>query len=187
MTETTPPLFTHGDSRLPARLWRHVEPQESGCWLWTAQLDKNGYGKVRPVKPWTTTRAHRLMYQALVGPIPIGLVPDHECHTRNLSWCPGGVTCAHRACVYPGDLTLVTQLMNVHLGHNGPRDECKYEHPLSGNNLVLYRGRGGKIERGCKACRRERARRHGCWARGVDPGPFAPRLDSEPRKCPTHR
>lgn len=187
MVETTALVFVHGDPRLPARLWRHVEPQESGCWHWTAQLDKNGYGKVRPVDPWTTTRAHRLMYQALVGPIPVGLVPDHECHTRSLAWCPGGPTCIHRRCVFPGDLSLVTQLVNVRRGHNGPRDDCNYGHPLAGSNLVIYKGRGGKPERGCKACRRERSRHSMSWARDVDPGPFLPRLDCEPRKRPTLR
>lgn len=62
-------------------MWARVMPvPESGCWIWTGELNRNGYGRV-----WRLGRrvmAHRAMYELLVGPIPEGLVLDHLCRVR---------------------------------------------------------------------------------------------------------
>lgn len=69
------------DDRLPDRFWRRVIPEpNSGCWLWTGFV-KDGYGEF-----WIThtghRRVHRVAYEALVGPIPDGLVPKQRCGQR---------------------------------------------------------------------------------------------------------
>lgn len=51
--------------------------QESGCWEWSGSRYPRGYGRV-PAKG-TTLGAHRVAYEAWVGPIPKGLLVRHKC------------------------------------------------------------------------------------------------------------
>ena len=48
----------------------------SGCWLWTASLDCQGYGYFFFNK---TEKAHRVSYKLYNGPIPEGLSVCHKC------------------------------------------------------------------------------------------------------------
>ena len=66
----------------------------SKCWLWAGNIDpSNGYGR------FSQTKAHRLVYEALVGEIPEGLDLDHLCRIR--------------ACVNPEHLEPVTRKVNI--------------------------------------------------------------------------
>ena len=62
------------------RFWEKVEKTHS-CWLWTGSLNGAGYGQLsirnRPA------RAHRFIYELLVGPIPTGLFVCHTCDVRH--------------------------------------------------------------------------------------------------------
>lgn len=53
----------------------------SGCWLWCAGCDSEGYGRFA-VARGMKDRAHRVAYRLLVGAIPDGHVLDHKCRTR---------------------------------------------------------------------------------------------------------
>lgn len=59
-----------------------------GCWLWTGSLNAKGYPlwypsrKLRHILENKTTRAHRIAYQLLIGPIPSGLQLDHVCAVK---------------------------------------------------------------------------------------------------------
>lgn len=71
----------------------------TGCWVWTAALDKvTGYGKFH-IGPQTMGYAHRFSYETLVAPIPAGLDIDHLCRNR--------------ACVNPAHLEPVTRQVNL--------------------------------------------------------------------------
>ncbi len=96
-----PTPVTFGDARLPARFWSKVQPDDSGCWLWTASLSTPGYGQygIGASRPHS---AHRVAFKALVGPIPEGLQIDH--------------TCCVRRCVNPDHLEAVTQQENIRRG-----------------------------------------------------------------------
>lgn len=60
------------------RFMNKVSPEpNSGCWLWTAQVDKDGYGVFRTVP--TSTQAHRMSYKIFVGDIPDGMFVLHRC------------------------------------------------------------------------------------------------------------
>lgn len=47
------------------------------CWTWTRSLDASGYGQINI--RGKMTKAHRLAYEAFVGPIPAGLFVCHTC------------------------------------------------------------------------------------------------------------
>src|SRR5262245_36190904 len=60
------------------------------CWEWTGFREK-GYGKMMMPKPRKRpVPVHRFVYEALVGPIPDGLVLDHLCQIGRPSGREGG-------------------------------------------------------------------------------------------------
>jgi hypothetical protein len=76
------------DPRLSEKLWRriHVVPQ-TGCWLWTGSINRDGYGLI-----WSKTKggcgkkgrvAHRVFYEILKEAIPRETEIDHLCRIRN--------------------------------------------------------------------------------------------------------
>ena len=52
----------------------------SGCWLWTAALDRYGYGRIQ-LGESKTLKSHRVSYELHVGPIPEGQMICHRCDT----------------------------------------------------------------------------------------------------------
>lgn len=118
------------------------------CWEWLGYKDSLGYGRFMAEK--RDHLAHRVVYEALVGPIPEGLVIDHLC--RNPS------------CVNPDHLEPVTQSVNVRRGVNVPpvspytdATHCVNGHEFTPEN-TRYRARQGG-GRQCRACDRERRRK----------------------------
>lgn len=87
----------HGHSGFGYTKPEYVVNETTGCWEWQRSLDRKGYG-VRAVGK-LNKRAHRVIYERLVGPIPEGLVLDHLCEV-------------HR-CVNPEHLEPVTNAENV--------------------------------------------------------------------------
>ncbi len=65
-----------------ARVLEKVEPvPEAGCWIFTGAWDGGGYGMVSTRKGEAPGKAHRVVFEALVGPIPEGLQVCHRCDT----------------------------------------------------------------------------------------------------------
>ena len=83
---------------LMERLETKYEPEPmSGCWIWTAGVAGHGYGYV-----WhegRMRRAHAVVYEHLVGPVPEGKELDHRCRVRR--------------CVNPDHLRPVTHRENI--------------------------------------------------------------------------
>lgn len=52
-----------------------------GCWIWTANVDRDGYGKISV--SGIQRMAHRASYEMHVGPIPDGMQIDHLCRKRS--------------------------------------------------------------------------------------------------------
>lgn len=84
---------------------------ETGCWLWTGAVWRNGYGKPS-IHVHGTRLAHRAFYIEHVGPVPDGFDIDHRCHNADPD-CIRGPECLHRRCVNPDHLEPVTRRVNL--------------------------------------------------------------------------
>lgn len=134
-----------------ARFWAKVDKTPTnGCWLWTAGIDRSGYGKF--VNERKQLAAHRFAFQALVGPIPPGLEIDHLCHGHDDA-CVGGTSCLHRRCVNPAHLEAVTRQTNMLRGRTQPAANAAKSHCPQGHEYVpatTYTDPQGR--RHCRPC-----------------------------------
>ena len=127
-----------------ARFWVKVDKSgTNGCWLWTAKINRYGYGDFGLKK--RLVKAHRFAYTVTRGPIPDGLTLDHLCRVRN--------------CVNPNHLEAVTQRVNTLRSESlsaqrARRTHCPAGHPYDEANTYVTK----KNERMCRACHRDRER-----------------------------
>ena len=80
-------ILTQGEKDRARVLSKFTRGADDECWLWTDKPDAKGYGVIKiggKVK-----KAHRVVYEMMVGPIPDGWTIDHN-------WDAG---CKHRHCV----------------------------------------------------------------------------------------
>jgi hypothetical protein len=127
---------------LPARITSRIVEIENGCWEWTgARLNgARGYGQTHPLNGQGSTVVHRIVYEALVGPIPEGLVLDHLCQNP--------------PCCNPAHLEPVTNVVNSIDRAAGVRGEarrmrvCKRGHPYGENDENRHAGY-------CRICHNE--------------------------------
>lgn len=137
--------FDYGNPGLPQRFWAKVQIGKGGCWLWTAAINRGGYGVFRAGSRSDGTRrqvtAHRYAYFHLAGDIPEGLVIDHLCRVKH--------------CVNPAHMEPVTTGENTRRGinHQSSKTHCINGHPFDAEN-TQYTSAG----RRCGTCNRERVR-----------------------------
>lgn len=66
---------------LLGRFMSYVQ-EGDGCWLWTGDKFRDGYGKFKgPAPDHKTYQAHRFSFEHFIGPIPDGLLVCHRCDT----------------------------------------------------------------------------------------------------------
>lgn len=137
-----------------ARIAAACVPGENGCWLWTRQVDRCGYGKIslRIDGQRRHTGAHRASYLAHVGPILDDLVIDHLCRVP--------------ACCNPAHMELVTNqengLRGDHSGKKGRSGRKRGVPPGCGVHGLAdghwYAQSDGYIRWVCRPCQRRRSR-----------------------------
>ena len=119
----------------------------AGCWYWTGTITETGYGLASyrdDSGQRRTIRAHRLVYQQLVGPIPAGLEIDHMCRVRR--------------CVNPEHLDVVTRRENQLRSNSVSAQAARRTHCKRGHEYVpLPEVRRG-ARRHCPTCERARWR-----------------------------
>jgi len=127
------------DERVQSRIDRTGD-----CWLWVGFIKDNGYGSL--TIDGRTQYAHRLVYTALVGPIPAGAEIDHLCRVRH--------------CVNPQHLEPVSKAENCYRGESIPgrrhrQTHCQHGHEFTADNTAV----SSRGHRRCRACDAARARR----------------------------
>lgn len=84
------------------RLADRFDVVDNGCWVWNAWVGVNGYGYLYERGSGKALNrgllAHRVMYEAVVGPLSPNLEIDHLCRNK--------------ACVNPDHLEQVTHAVN---------------------------------------------------------------------------
>lgn len=127
------------------RVVDRIHVDGTGCWLWTGERNNAGYGVVdarnRVDGTGRPLRAHRVVYEMLIGPIPAGLVIDHLCRVP--------------LCVNPAHLEPVTDRINALRGIgiaavNAAKTHCIHGHEFTPEN-TRFRSNGS---RNCRACDR---------------------------------
>lgn len=107
------------------------------CWNWTGSTEK-GYGRLS----WDgkNYRAHRLVYELLVGEISTGLVLDHLCRNTR--------------CVNPEHLEPVTNSENIRRSHEFriPSKACKNGHLWVPGKVLKFKHNKNPV-RICNQCR----------------------------------
>ena len=76
-------VYEHARTPLEERLWSSIDKGETdSCWIWRGQINDAGYGCIFVEKGKSPARVHRVVYELLVGPIPVGLHLIHQCDDR---------------------------------------------------------------------------------------------------------
>lgn len=120
---------------------KFVPEPNTGCWLWTAQASRDGYGKF---KYDGGQLAHRFAYEVAKGPIPDGLRIDHLCRQR--------------CCVNPDHLEAVTHRENVIRGLGGMlKTHCPHGHEYTAENTQINH-KGARVCRTCRTLEWQRRR-----------------------------
>lgn len=93
-------------TRINARILKTA----SGCWEWQGARDPRGYGRTHHFpdgKKRSCGAVHRIVWEALRGPIPKGMVIDH-------------IACRNPPCCNPEHLRVVTPTVNAMENNESP-------------------------------------------------------------------
>lgn len=120
------------------RIKLHAKVDSNGCWIWQLSTPAPGYGRIT-INGKSGLYAHRVAYEAFVGPIPDGLELDHLCRVR--------------ACCNPAHLEPVTPQVNNRRGMAPGAVALRREMCLFGEHAYAEHGVVWGGRRSCRQCR----------------------------------
>lgn len=112
------------------------------CWHWAREIGASGYGRavvyINGKKKYY--RAHQVMYENMIGPIPDGLELDHLCRVR--------------CCVNPEHLEPVTHAENMARRIPFIKLICNNGHALTPDNVYIFRQKRNPLQtfKNCRMC-----------------------------------
>ena len=127
---------------------KYLVDQKTGCWTWIAS-NREGYPLIWHNKKME--RAHRVVYQILIGSIQSGLYLDHLCRNK--------------LCINPDHLEPVTPRINTLRGllpeksraRHANQTHCKHGHEYKNDTVYHLRQFKNGVwyrQRVCKKCRK---------------------------------
>ena len=131
---------TRNPKPLLVRFMEKVKVLPNGCWEWTAARHNQGYGLIQVAHK--TVRAHVLLYEITVGPVPAGKELHHTCDN---TWC-----------VNPDHLDPLTRKEHVHRSNGMAGRHHRKTHCLRGHVLPEANANGRRV---CKKCEVIRSRK----------------------------
>jgi len=103
---------------------KYIPEPNSGCWIWTAAINRYGYGHFMMRNPKRMERAHRISYQMAGRRIPRGKMLLHSCDMR--------------CCVNPDHLSPGTHLENMR--------QCAARERYTMHNAILTKAQAAEIK-----------------------------------------
>lgn len=131
---------------------KFIVDELTGCWLYTGPLNKKGYGEIY----YNHHKVHVHRLSAFLSGIILDW-NDKTIHALHKKECPNK-HCGNFEHLYAGTNSDNQRDMydKGHIHHRKFLTQCKYGHPLEGENL--YIAKDGR--RRCNECRRRNARQH---------------------------
>ena len=111
-------------------------PLLGDCWVWPGKWRSRGYAmtKIRG----RAIGVHKVILEALRGPVPLGLEIDHTCRTK--------------ACVNPFHLEMVSHAENVRRGLRPANGRCRNGHIRTPENTLIRPADPSRL-RECRICK----------------------------------
>lgn len=149
------------DSKTIERIFRLISFNKStGCWDWTGNKNKTGYGRVRYLGD--KVLIHRLMFSWITGKglskiiSRDNLILDHICNNKS--------------CCNPTHLRLTTHKVNMLRGNGPSAREARQTHCKNGHLLPTKKNKYGR--RICKICNTIWAREYWRKRHNIPPDKF---------------
>lgn len=135
-----PIRFKTRETDMLAKLTERSKRRDNGCWEWLGARMPSGHGQMQG-PDGRVVLTHRIAYELLVGPIPLGLVLDHLCQNP--------------PCMNPTHLEPVTHRENTRRHRLLNRsDVCT---KCGANDWMSHKLPSGAIGRRCRPCTNTRS------------------------------
>ena len=142
--------FTPYFASAAERLRRQLTVTSTGCMEWGGATNPKGYGRINV--NGRNTMTHRLAWELVNGPIPVGMKVLHHCDNPP---CCNVVKCLFLGTDADNNADMVAKGRSGG-DHNRKKTHCRAGHEYSEANTML-RSNGWRVCRICRAATRSRS------------------------------